>query len=169
MTALCRCGGSGREVIHHPSGNGAEVRRCRACGGTGIPYPTWAPTSLRGVALEDSTPQPDGTHLVRVRLDTPSRVPAVNEVYLHREMGAAEFVVIAVVGSVITLRGPHEVYYDMTLDDFARDFTVHDPAAPPRRDGNLSTENAALRSALAASGELLAEAHAEIERLRGER
>lgn len=38
---------------------------------------------------------------------------------------------------------------------------------PPPVD--LAAENAALREALAASGELLAEAHAEIDRLRGER
>ena len=39
--------------------------------------------------------------------------------------------------------------------------------APPPVD--LAAENAALRAALDASGELLAEAHAELERLRGER
>lgn len=39
--------------------------------------------------------------------------------------------------------------------------------APPPVD--LAAENAALRAALAASGELLADAHAEIERLRSER
>lgn len=38
---------------------------------------------------------------------------------------------------------------------------------PPPVD--LAAENAALRDALAASGELLAEAHAEVERLRGAR
>ena len=42
----------------------------------------------------------------------------------------------------------------------------HAPAPPPV---DLAAENAALRAALAASGELLAEAHAEIERLRSER
>ena len=44
------------------------------------------------------------------------------------------------------------------------EFTVADVTLPPV---DLAAENAALREALAASGELLAEAHAEIERLRG--
>ncbi len=59
---------------------------------------------LRGVAIEASTPQPDGTHLVRVKLGAPQP--------------------------------------------------------------DLAAENAALRAALATSGELLAEAHEEVERLR---
>mgnify|MGYP003404692807 FL=1 len=209
MTALCRCGGSGREVIHHPSGNGAEVRRCRGCGGTGIPYPAWAPTSLRGVALEDSTPQPDGTHLVTVRLDAPSRVPA--------DVSGGPFV-----GSNPTERAIAATLNNLRLGDrvapspearvcpacFGRTVVAHfsyrreagelvkcqrccgtglrshediadalgipwpsegdDLAhAPPPVD--LAAENAALRAALDASGELLAEAHAELERLRGER
>ena len=45
-----------------------------------------------------------------------------------------------------------------------RKLAVADVTLPPV---DLAAENAALREALAASGELLAEAHAEIERLRG--
>ena len=95
--------GRGAEVIGARGG----VAECLAAAAADLP-------PLRGVALADSTPQPDGTHLVCVKLGAPTP--------------------------------------DLAVENAA-----------------LRAENAALRAALATSGELLAEAHAEVDQLRGAR
>ena len=142
-------------------GRGAEVIGAR--GGVAECLAADAPPVV-AVAVGASTPQPDGTHLVNVRLDAPPsalwrRCPECKGrsfVVRHRpDQGSAS------IRACPVCRGSGEVACPAE-----RKLAVADVTLPPV---DLAAENAALREALAASGELLAEAHAELERLRGER
>lgn len=97
--------------------------------------------------------------------DSRSPRPAENERYVSRVTGEEH--------RVLTVRDDHAYLIDASncarrwsFDAIARDLVRCDPTTP-KVTATLAAENAALREALAASGELLAEAHAEIDRLRG--
>jgi hypothetical protein len=92
---------------------------------------------------------------------------ALNELYVSRVTGE-EYCVVSVLIGHAHLRDRSGCVRHWSFERIARDLMLCDPSRPKgTAPVDLAAENAALREALAASGELLAEAHAEIERLRG--
>lgn len=92
---------------------------------------------------------------------------ALNESYVSRVTGEEHRVVSVLVGHA-HLRDRRGCVRHWSFELIARDLMLCDPSRPKgTAPAVLAAENAALREALAASGELLAEAHAEVERLRG--